>query len=252
MATSPSKHRSVSASSRPSGRPGRQSRRGGRRPAPAVLARRSRSITSSARPSRSVSGRGRHAPRSMIVGAARQHRLGGAFGVHGTPVAFSSTVDMSLQVRVEVEHRLSAGVRAARGSSRTPAVRASSSNAISVGSPVPRLRRRRRVRRWCSSGRRAGQQRAISRGRDRRDASPFVEIDRAAGSPDRGDPHPVLGERAGLVRADHRRRTQRLDGRQPLDDRAAAGEIAHADRQRERDGGQQPSGRWRRADRSRS
>ena len=54
--------------------------------------------------------------------------------------------------------------------------------------------------------------------------------------------HPVLGQRPGLVGADDRRRAERLDRAQPLDERAAAREARHADRERERDRRQQPLG----------
>ena len=46
--------------------------------------------------------------------------------------------------------------------------------------------------------------------------------------------HLVAGERAGLVGADHRDRAERLDRRQPADDRVAARHRLHADRQRDR------------------
>ena len=56
------------------------------------------------------------------------------------------------------------------------------------------------------------------------------------------DLHAVLGERAGLVRADDVGRPEGLDRAQALDERAAAREATHADRQRERDRRQQALG----------
>ncbi len=61
-------------------------------------------------------------------------------------------------------------------------------------------------------------------------------------TPDRGDSHPVLGQGSGLVRADHVRRAQRLHRAEALDDRAAAHQLADADRQRQRDHRQQSLG----------
>ena len=46
-----------------------------------------------------------------------------------------------------------------------------------------------------------------------------------------GDGHLVLGQGAGLVRADHRGRAQRLDRRQAADQGMAADHLAHAQRQ---------------------
>jgi hypothetical protein len=54
--------------------------------------------------------------------------------------------------------------------------------------------------------------------------------------------HGHLADRqgAGLVRADDRRRTERLDGRQFAHQRAAAGHAQHAEREGHRDDGRQP------------
>ena len=60
--------------------------------------------------------------------------------------------------------------------------------------------------------------------------------------PDPGDLHAVLGEGAGLVGADDRRRAQRLDRAEPLDERAPPGQHPHADREGKRDRRQQPLG----------
>jgi hypothetical protein len=55
------------------------------------------------------------------------------------------------------------------------------------------------------------------------------------GCPDLYDSHAILGERARLVSADDRRRTERLDRRESLHDCTTARKIAHAERESERD-----------------
>ena len=56
----------------------------------------------------------------------------------------------------------------------------------------------------------------------------------------RRDGHAVLRERTGLVRADDLRAAERLDCREPADDRAAAAHVRHADRQHDRHDRGQP------------
>jgi hypothetical protein len=51
--------------------------------------------------------------------------------------------------------------------------------------------------------------------------------------------HAVLGESSGLVGTDDRRRSERLDRREPLDEGAAPRKRGNADSERERDRGQQ-------------
>ncbi|MPM35866.1 hypothetical protein SDC9_82460 [bioreactor metagenome] len=88
--------------------------------------------------------------------------------------------------------------------------------------------------------------------RDRRDRQPrrarsrhgrrdrTVERDRAAvRGPQRHGPHPVHGQRPGLVRADHARRAERLDGRDALHQRALAGQDPDPHGKGEGDGGQE-------------
>ena len=60
-----------------------------------------------------------------------------------------------------------------------------------------------------------------------------------AGCPEPGDLHPVFGEGAGLVGADHVGRAEGLHRAQPLDDRPPPDQVADPDRQRERDDRQQ-------------
>ncbi len=52
--------------------------------------------------------------------------------------------------------------------------------------------------------------------------------------PQTGDSHHILGQGAGLVRADDRGRTERLDGGQAADQRIAVDHLAHAQRQTDR------------------
>ena len=66
--------------------------------------------------------------------------------------------------------------------------------------------------------------------------------DLGAVRPQQLDRHPPLGQRPGLVRADHVSRAERLDCRQPLDQRAAARHPPDADREREGDRRQQALG----------
>jgi hypothetical protein len=54
--------------------------------------------------------------------------------------------------------------------------------------------------------------------------------------------HAVLGQRAGLVGADHAHRAERLDGGQPADERPALEHAPRAERQREGDHGGQACG----------
>ncbi len=77
------------------------------------------------------------------------------------------------------------------------------------------------------------------------DAAP-VAHERALSNVDDGavdeqllDPHPILGERAGLVRADHGRAAERLDRGQVLDERLPLRHSLTAHREGERDGGQE-------------
>ena len=80
-------------------------------------------------------------------------------------------------------------------------------------------------------------------GRDRRRGrSVALEVDLAERRPDARRAHPVLGQGAGLVGADHGRRAERLDRREPLDERALSGELGHPDGECERDRRQKPLG----------
>ena len=65
----------------------------------------------------------------------------------------------------------------------------------------------------------------------------------------RRDGHAVLRERTGLVRADDLRAAERLDCREPADDRTAAAHVRHTDRQHDRHDRGQPlrNGRDRKA-----
>ena len=152
------------------------------------------------------------------------------------PPARPSSVDIRL--RWASKWKIASGARPrAGGSTATPRSAARRSSASSVGSPLPAG--------WPSLGTFGGRTgrgrrwRAAVRG-DRR--SGVVASSSRAGQPQPGDAHPVLGERPGLVGADHRRRAERLHRGEPLDDRALAGQFPHADGQRQRDRRQQSLG----------
>ena len=76
----------------------------------------------------------------------------------------------------------------------------------------------------------------------RRGRSVALEVDLAERRPHARGAHPVLGQGARLVGADDGRRAERLDRREPLDERALPGELGHPDGERERDRRQQPLG----------
>ena len=85
--------------------------------------------------------------------------------------------------------------------------------------------------------------REAQRSRSARLGARRVELDLASAAVQTATgSHPVLGQRAGLVGADHVGRAERLHRAQPLDERAAARERAHGDGERERDHRQQPLG----------
>ena len=67
-------------------------------------------------------------------------------------------------------------------------------------------------------------------------AGDFVALARDV---ERAHGHFADGQGAGLVRADDRRRAERLDRRQFAHERAAAGHAQHAERERNRDDGRQ-------------
>ena len=115
-----------------------------------------------------------------------------------------------LERRVEVEHPPSGRAHGRRGSRRRPARPRRASSATSVASPLASV---------GSSGStsallHAATARPAPRARAGRalaiagDAVVPVEVDGAGRGPDARDPHAVLGEGAGLVGADHRRRAR--------------------------------------------
>ena len=69
-----------------------------------------------------------------------------------------------------------------------------------------------------------------------------LQVDLSAGGPHADGAHPILGQGAGLVGADHGRRAERLDGAQTLHECAPAGEGADADGESEGDRRQQALG----------
>ncbi len=95
-----------------------------------------------------------------------------------------------------------------------------------------------------AGGERVGQlrQHAIGRDRGREVVAVRLQVDLAGRGEDADRPHPVLRQRAGLVRADHRRGAERLDRAQPLHECAPAGEAGDSHREGEGDRRQQPLG----------
>ena len=147
----------------------------------------------------------------------------------GAPLAFrrrrspsSVAVDMSRSVGSKPYSRRRAG-----WGGSGPTARAASRMPISVASPCgtpPASTLTMLAARIVS---------AISRARSSGNSPVVVPYSRstlAAGHPQPDRLHPVLRQRPGLVGADHRGRAERLDGREPLDQGAAARQLAHARR----------------------
>ncbi len=70
----------------------------------------------------------------------------------------------------------------------------------------------------------------------------MVELDLALKRPHRDGTHPILGQRSGLVGADHVCGSERLHRAEALDERSPARQGAHGDSQGERDDRQQALG----------
>ena len=190
------------------------------------------------------SGRSRRR-RRRDAAAAWQHRLGRALGVRpSSSPSRSSTVDISFST-------------GSKWNSPRPSLAAPS---VDVGAEVAR----RRAAAPPRSGRRSAspslaEAGVVAGGHRRRRVDAAFAVRAAivrrphAGSGARGrargrrlqirvDPHPVLGQGAGLVGADDVGRAERLDRAQPLDHRALADQPAHADGERQGDHRQQALG----------
>ena len=90
----------------------------------------------------------------------------------------------------------------------------------------------RRVRATASRcGRRFGKRHTFGGEVALRDVAAAADLDQRAGREDRAYRHLVAGQRTGLVGADHRRGTQRLDGRQLAHDGIGGRHASHADAQ---------------------
>ena len=201
--------------------------------------------TLDAAPHGAVERRARSRRRPPIASQRREHLLGRALRVHARARRpRSSTVDISRSVGSKWNSSPARALARARRGRPTPSRAAASSSAISVGSPrdFPAVRRpSSALLQAAAARRRAGRARRRA-GADRSSPSP-VALDRPpSGVQTRDGAHPVLGQRPGLVGADHGRRAERLDRAKPLDERAAAGEPPHADGERERDRRQQALG----------
>ena len=175
--------------------------------------------------------------------AARQQRLRRALGVDPQPAV--ALVDR----RHELEHRIEVEVPQALARSRCGEVHgraqvAGGGEHRQLGRIAGRVAARRRRVRVVARGHRVPSRPArTARSSSGREPSPAASMSSVCGAVQiDGDLHPVLGQRAGLVGADHARRAERLDRAQALDHRAAAHQLAHADRERERDHRQQALG----------
>ena len=239
-ATRPSKTRSCSASSRSSGAacPSGRSRR-------ATASTRSPSRRS-ARPVRAPRRAARVVERLLgAVGAEDRHRtlehgLGSALRVDDERACPRRRRSTSAAAR-DRSGRCARRCRSRRATvTFAPSSSAACSSPTSVASP-------RDLPDWCRSMSAVVQAASVYES----SASTGSAATAAAGSPsvsrstspaavriaDR--PHPVLGQRSGLVGADHGRRAQGLDGAQALDERSPAGQARDADGKREGDGRQE-------------
>ena len=156
-----------------------------------------------------------------------------------------SSCSVAMYCRSELNGTVSTRGRPASTSASRPALPATTSSAASVGSPtmVGRPSFVAEGRRRCSRPRPAGTSAApwsaaTSAGRPA--ASQDLPVGSVAGAghlegprrrPQPPDRHLVLGERAGLVGADDGGAAEGLHGRQPADDRPAAGHPRDPDRQ---------------------
>ena len=166
-----------------------------------------------AAPVRRAAGEELSGPRSWIACSARARPPArpwrGARALRRGP-----RVDMMPQRRIEAEHARRAS-RAGPDPRAVAAASGGSTSATSVGSPLPPRSAwpRRRDDARAAAGERVG--------RRRREADPAVARSSAASAS-------VLGERAGLVGADHRGAPSVSTALKSLDHGAAAGEQAHA------------------------
>ena len=106
-----------------------------------------------------------------------------------------------------------------------------------LGRVATRLAGARRVELGCRAGRRRASEQPEHRvcGDHGLQVDIPFQIDRTDRRPDPDGAHPILGQRAGLVRADDTRRAQRFDRAQTLDKRPSSRQARHAHRQREGD-----------------
>ena len=171
--------------------------------------------------------------------AAGQQRLRRALGVYDQPVALSVDRRHQLAIRVEVELPAAAGLALGhpdRGAELSCGAQDGDLGGVSAGFSA-RLDARVVAGRGNSAH---SSQRRIVPALDL--GSLIPELHRPCRRPDQGRLHPVLGQSAGLVGADHVGRAERLHRAEPLDDGAAAGQGADGDGQRQGDHRQQPLG----------
>ena len=171
--------------------------------------------------------------------APRQHRLRRALGVDPQRPSRSSTVDISLSAGSKWNWRRRRSLALRRVDVGAELARPPRASPPRSGRRSARVRRRAAALLHAAI---ASASRPTAAAARRGWSSACLEVERLRRRPDVGDAHAVLGQRAGLVGADHVGRAERLDRAQALDDRAAPHELAHPDRERERDDRQQSLG----------
>ena len=173
--------------------------------------------------------------RFVAVGAGRRSCTAAArFRARPSCTAIApAPVRCSVVMRLRSESNGSSWTRGAAASSAAlsnPASAAAWNSAVSVGSPVTRP---------CAAAVRVvGQRQRREEAAHRLAARRGLPVaSRGARAMDLDDAHPVLGQRAGLVRADARHRAQRLHGGQAPDEGVLLRELGRAQRERDGDDG---------------
>ena len=196
--------------------------------------------------------RGRVARRPRRAGSPPRRRPASCCSGRAARRARPSRAPPSRRCRVDRRHELQGRDRSGTGA-RAPPPRVARPSRLRAARPPragpARSGRRCRPRR-CPPAPSSALVHAASAAASRRSAAggcatacgAASQATAPAGVQTRGRPHAVLGERPGLVGADHRRRAERLDRAQALHERAALGEAPRADGERQGDRGQQPLG----------
>ena len=162
------------------------------------------------------------ASRTPDQGRALEHLFGRALRVNGDASVFA-LVDGGHEAELRVEAvELPALVLAPRDVDVDPE-RPGSLEQADLGRLAPRLSRPLRIELGGAAGGDRPPEECEHRVRRerRRDVNAPLEVELAERRPDPDRSHAVLGQRAGLVRADDGGRSERLDRREALDERAA-------------------------------